>query len=121
VSSADLGGQRRVAPRQAIDGGYPPGTSDDDAPEAAGKRWRQASGDGALEADGRRRRTLGPVATTVTQGVVGVGGHEGRGSLWQSCEAQSSLAMSAMRGVGGSGVLRRPTPLIWWLGRRPLI
>jgi hypothetical protein len=54
--------------------------------------------------------------TTVARGVVGVGGggggHEGRGSLRRSREARSSIEMAAMRGVGGSSVLRRPTPLI---------
>jgi hypothetical protein len=88
-------------------------------------RGGRASGDGAPEAGGRRRRTLGPVATPVARGAVGVGsgdgGHKGRGSLPRSHEARSSLAMATTQGVGGSGVLRRPTLPIRWLWRRPLI
>jgi hypothetical protein len=38
-----------------------------------------------------------------------------------SREARSSLAMAVTRGVSGPGILRRPTPLIWWLQRHPLI
>jgi hypothetical protein len=38
-----------------------------------------------------------------------------------SHEARSSLVMAVTRGVSGSGVLRRPTHLIWWLQRCPLI
>jgi hypothetical protein len=107
-------------------------------PEAGDRRWRstrneqrrcsqggRASGDGAPEADVRRRRTLGSVATAVARDVVGVGsgggGHEGHGSLRWSREARSSLAMAATRGVGGSGVIQRPTPSIRWLRRHPLI
>jgi hypothetical protein len=69
--------------------------------------------------------TLGPVATTVARGAVGIGcgggGHEGCGSLQRSCEARSSLAIAATQGVGVSSVIRRPTPPIRWLRRRPLI
>jgi hypothetical protein len=81
--------------------------------------------DGAPEADGRRRRTLVLVATVVVRDAVGVdsggGGHEVRGSLRRSREAWSSLAMAGTRCMGGSGVLRRPTPPIQRLRRRPLI
>ena len=108
ASGGDPGGQRRCHP------------------EAGDRRRRyrgmRASGDGAPEADGRRRHTLGPMATAVVQGAVGVdSGHEVRGSLWRSRETRLSLAMAATRGVGGSGVLRRPTPPVWRLRRRPLI
>jgi hypothetical protein len=91
----------------------PPGSSD------------RASGDGAPEVDERRGRTLGLVATAVAQGAVGIGsgggGHERRGLLRRLREARSTLAMATTRGVGGSSILRRPTPQIQWLQRRPLI
>jgi hypothetical protein len=119
-SSGDPGGQRRCCPE----------AGDRRRRSTRNERWRcsrggRASGDSAPEANERRQRTPGLVATTVARGAVGIGsgdgGHEGRGSLGRSREALSCLAMAAMRGVGGSGVLRRPTPPIWWLRRRPLI
>jgi hypothetical protein len=60
-------------------GGAPTGSSDDDAPKAG-----EASVDGALEPDERRWRTLGPVATAVTQGAVGFGSTSGgpEGARW---------------------------------------
>jgi hypothetical protein len=81
----------------------------------------RASGDDAPEADGPRQRTLGPVATAVVRGAVGVGSGGGGDEVRGSCEARSSLAMAGTRGVGGSGVLRRPIPPTRWLRRRPLI
>ena len=114
MCSSDLGdprGQRRCRP-EAVD-------------RRRCSRDGLASGDSAPEADERRRRTLGPVATVLVRGAVGVSsdsdGHEVRGSLRRSREARLSLVMAATRSVGGSGVLRRPTLPIRWLWRRPLI
>jgi hypothetical protein len=83
-----------AALRQAPGGSAPPRSSDGDASEADERRWR----------------TPGPVATADARGAVGFGsgsgGHERCESLRQSREARSSLAMAATRGVGGSSVLR---------------
>jgi hypothetical protein len=67
---------------------------------------RRAHGDGAPEADKRRRRTLGPVATTIAREMVGFGsgggGHERRGSLRRSRDERTSPVMMPTQGVGGS-------------------
>ena len=84
------------------------GSSDDDAPEAGSQveMMLPMGTSGSI--------TLGPVATTVARGAVGIdcGGHEGCGSLQRSREARSSLAIAATQGVGVSSVIRRPTPPI---------
>jgi hypothetical protein len=108
AAAAILGASGGATPRRATD--------------VRRSRGERASGDSAPEADGQRRRTLGPVATAVVRGALGVGGgHEVRGSLRRSRETRSSLMMAATQGMGGSGVLRRPTHPIWRLRRRPLI
>jgi hypothetical protein len=102
-----LGASGSAAPRQATDGGAPPGMSDGDTPEAGGQAVTALRSRRAAAAHPR------PVATTVVRGTVGVDsgddGNEVRGSLRRSREVRSSLAMVAIRGMGGSGVLRRPT------------
>jgi hypothetical protein len=76
----------------------------------------QASGDGAPEADERRRQTLSPVATVIAQDMVCFDSddvdHGRRKWLRRSCEAWSSPSMVATRGMAGSIVLRWPTTLI---------
>jgi hypothetical protein len=81
--------------------------------------WRawQRSND-APEADKRRRCTPCPVAMVVVWGDVGFDRGGGRW-LWWSCKVRSSPSVVGTWGVGGSGVLRWPTPPIRWPWRRP--
>jgi hypothetical protein len=73
-------------------------------------RGRRASGDGALEADGQRQRTLGPMTTAVVPSVSAMAtaavapASVARRRIWGHARDGGSLRRARRRGGSGCGI-----------------